>query len=96
MSSGLAELTARRIALQAQCAAQRGELTRVYGDIERGIAPVDGVAIAVRTFLPLAAVVSITVLIVLGPARALAAVRQGLALAMTASDALRAVRGLRA
>jgi len=52
MSSRLVALTARRAALQAECALQRDDAALAYGDIEQGVAKVDRVVTAVRRLAP--------------------------------------------
>ncbi len=92
MSASLATTTARRLALQAQCAAQRGELARELGAVEDGLRPVDRTIYFVRTFGPLAAVAGVTALIVIGPGKAMRAMRNVLAVAPYAAQALRLFR----
>jgi hypothetical protein len=95
VSSNLSALTARRIALQAQCAAQRQELSRVHGDIERGVAPIDRAVETLRAFLPVLAIAGIAGLIIVGPGRTLALVRRGLSVATTAVQAVQLLRSFR-
>ena len=82
MSSRLAALTARRAALQAECALQRDDAALAYGDIEQGVAKVDRVLL----------VAGAVALLAIGPARALSLVRRGLAVGLYAREARRLLR----
>ena len=92
MSDGLAATRARRIELQASCAAQREALARELGSIEQGLVPVDRTLDWVRRYGPLAAVVGVTALVIAGPQRALRATRSALVWSMYAVQALRLFR----
>jgi hypothetical protein len=92
VSGGLPALTARRIALQAEAVRRRGEIVATYGDIERGVAPVDRAIVTVRRFAPVIAVAGIAALIVVGPAKTLRVLSRGLALAAYAGQAARLLR----
>ena len=82
MNSRLLALTARRTALQGECALQRDEAARAYGEIAGGAARVDRVIGTVRRLTPLLVVAGAGVLLALGPARALSLVSRGLALGL--------------
>jgi hypothetical protein len=92
MSRGLAATTARRVALQAKCTAQRGELARQLDAAEVGLRPVDRAIHVVRTFGPLAVVAGVVALIIIGPGKALRATRNVLVVAPYAAQALRLFR----
>ena len=92
MSSGLAATTARRVALQAKCAAQRSALAGQLDDAEDGLRPVDRAIYLVRTFGPLAVVAGTVALIIIGPGKALRATRNVLTVAPYAAQALRLFR----
>lgn len=92
MSSRLKALTARRTALQAECAVQRDDMHLLYGGIEGRVARVDRAIETVRSFAPVIAAGSIAVLFVLGPGRALVLLRRGLAVVLYANQALRLLR----
>ena len=53
MTSRLVALTARRAALQAECALQRHDIARTYGEIASGTARVDRAISAVQRLTPL-------------------------------------------
>ena len=89
MSDRLAALTARRRALQAQCALQREDVQVLYAGIERRTARVDRVIDVARSLTPLVAVGGMVVLLAMGPHRALLLVRRGLAIALYAIQARR-------
>ena len=92
MSSRLDALTARRTALQAECAAQRDDMQLLYGGIEGKLARVDRTIEAVRRLAPVIAAGGIAVLVVLGPGRALGLLRRALSVAVYANQALRLLR----
>jgi hypothetical protein len=92
MSSRLKALTARRTALQAECAAQRDDMQLLYGGIEGRVARVDRAIVTIRNLAPVIAVGGIAVLVVLGPGRALGLLRQGLSVAIYANHAFRLLR----
>ncbi|NJD31129.1 MAG: hypothetical protein FIB04_04520 [Gammaproteobacteria bacterium] len=89
MSSRLAALTARRLALQVECDLRRGDVRHLYGDLEGRTARADRVIENARRFGPAIAVGGIALLIALGPGRALSLARRGLAIAVYASHARR-------
>jgi hypothetical protein len=89
MSDRLAELTARRRALQVRCALQRADVQLLYGAIERRTARVDGVIEVARSMTPLLAVGGVVMLLAMGPHRALLLVRRGLTAALYAMQARR-------
>jgi hypothetical protein len=92
MSSRLVALTARRAALQAECALQRDDAALAYGDIEQGVAKVDRVVAGVRRLAPVLLVGGAVALLAIGPARALSLVRRGLAVGLYAREARRLLR----
>lgn len=92
MSSRLDELAARRIALQAECAAQRDDVGTVYGGIEDSVLRVDRVLHTVRSIGPVVLVGGAALLFALGPGRALRLVRRGLSIGVYATQALRFLR----
>jgi hypothetical protein len=92
VSDGLPALTARRVALQAEIARRRGEVVATYGDVERGVAPVDRAIVTVRRLAPLIAVAGVVALIVVGPGKTLRVLSRGLTLAVTAGQAVRLLR----
>jgi hypothetical protein len=92
MSSRLVALTARRAALQAQCALDRDDAALAYRDIEQGAAKVDRVVSTVRRLTPVLLVGGAVALLAIGPGRALALVRRGLAVGLYAREARRLLR----
>lgn len=89
MSSRLVALTARRAALQAECALQRDDAAQSYAEIEQGTMRVDRVIGTVRRLTPLLVVAGAGVLLVVGPVRALSLVSRGIALGLYAQQARR-------
>ena len=89
MSSRLAALTARRAALQAECAQQRDGAALAYGEIEQSVARVDRVVATVRRLTPFLVVGGAVALLVIGPSRVLPLLRRGVALSMYAREARR-------
>jgi hypothetical protein len=89
MNSRLVALTARRSALQAECALQRDDIARTYGEIAGGAARVDRAINTVRRLTPLLVVIGAGVLLALGPGRALALLSRGLTLGLFAQKARR-------
>jgi hypothetical protein len=81
VSSRLVALTARRAALQAECALQRDEAVQAYAEIESGTSRIDRLVGALRRLTPVLVVGGGVVIIALGPARALTLVRRGLTFA---------------
>lgn len=92
MSARLTALTARRLALQADCAQQRDDIAELYGGIENRATRVDRTIETVRGLAPLVAIGGLAMLLVLGPGRALRLLRRGLAVAVYANQALRILR----
>ncbi len=92
MSSHLSALTARRAALQAEVALQRDDLRQAYGAIEGGTTKVDKVVSTARKLTPLLLVAGATVMIAVGPARALSLARRWLTLGLYVSQARRLLR----
>jgi len=82
MSDRLAELTARRRALQVRCALQREDVQTLYAGIERRTARVDRVIDVARSLTPLVAVGGVVMVLAMGPHRALLLARRGLAIAL--------------
>ena len=89
MSSRLAALTARRAALQAECAQQRDGAALAYGEIEQSVGRVDRVVATVRRLTPLLVIGGAVVLLAVGPSRVLPLLRKGVALSMYAREARR-------
>ena len=89
MNSRLAALTARRAALQAECALQREGAALAYGEIEQSVARVDRVVATVRRLTPLLVAAGAVGLLVVGPSRILHLLRRGVALSMYAREARR-------
>lgn len=87
MSSRLVALTARRAALQAECALQRDDAMLAYSEIESGAMRTDRLLGALRRLTPLLVVGGGVVLVALGPARALTLLRRGLTFALYALQA---------
>lgn len=87
MSSRLVALTARRAALQAECALQRDDAAQAYAGIESGAARVDRVVAVLRRLTPMFIVGGVIVVVALGPARAINLARRGVTLAMYALQA---------
>jgi len=92
VSSRLVALTARRAALQAECALQRDDAALAYDGIEQGAARVDRAVMTVRRLAPLLLVVGAVGLLALGPARVLSLGRRALTLGLYASHARRLLR----
>jgi len=92
VNSRLAALTARRAALQAECALQRDDAALAYGGIEQGAAKIDRAVATVRRIAPVLVVAGAVGLLALGPARALSLVRRALTLGLYASQARRLLR----
>jgi len=89
VSSRLVELTARRVALQAECALRRDDAAQSLAEIEHGVARIDRAVAAARRFAPLLVVGGAVALIAVGPSRALSMVARGLALGLYAKQARR-------
>ena len=89
MSARLAALTARRKALQAQCALQRGDVQTLYAGIESRTNRVDQVITTVRSLSPVLAIGGMVLLVAMGPQRALRTARRGLTMALYASHVRR-------
>ena len=82
MSSRLVALTARRAALQAECALQRDDAAEAYAGIASGAAGVDRVVLVLRRLMPVFIVGGVVVVVALGPARAINLARRGVTLAI--------------
>lgn len=87
MSSRLVALTARRAALQAECALQRDDAVLAYAEIEYGASRIDGLFGALRRLTPVLVLGSAVVLVAIGPARTVTLARRGLTFAMYALQA---------
>jgi hypothetical protein len=87
VSSRLVALTARRAALQAECALQRDDAVQAYGEIEHGARRIDGLLGALRRLTPVLVAGGAVVLVAIGPSRAVTLVRRGLTFAMYALQA---------
>jgi hypothetical protein len=87
VSSRLVALTARRAALQAECALQRDDAVQAYAGIASGAERIDRVVLALRRLTPVFVVGGIAVVVALGPARAITLARRGITLAMYALQA---------
>ncbi len=87
MSSRLVALTARRAALQAECALQRDDAVLAYSEIESGTRRIDSLVGALRRLTPVLVLGGAVVLIAIGPARAVTLARRGLTFAMYALQA---------
>ncbi len=91
MSSRLAALTAKRVALQLECDVRRGDIRQIYSGLEGRAARADRVIDAARGYAPVIAAGGIAVLFVLGPSRALSLARRALTIAFYASQFRRLV-----
>ena len=89
MSDRLAELTARRRALQAQCALQRDDVQTLYAGIEGRTNRIDQVISTARALSPALAIGGVVLLVAMGPQRALRVARRGLTMALYASQVRR-------
>ncbi len=92
MSSRLDALTARRQALQVECAGQRDDMRSVYDGIERSAIRVDRVVDKVRSVGPVVLIGAAALMFALGPGRALRLVRRGMSMALYANQAMRFLR----
>jgi hypothetical protein len=92
VSSRLAQLTARRSSLQAECERQRDDVRSLYRGIEHTAVRADRVIEIARGFGPVIAVAGAVVLLVLGPGRVLRLISHGLAVGLYAREALRILR----
>jgi len=91
VSARLEALTARRRALQAQCALQREDVQTLYAGIESRTNRVDQVITTVRSLSPVLAIGGLVLLVAMGPQRALRAARRGLTMALYASHVRRSL-----
>jgi len=87
MSSRLVALTARRAALQAECALQRDDAVQAYSGIAQGAERFDRVVAVLRRLTPMLVLGGIVVVVALGPSRAMALTRRGITLAIYALQA---------
>ena len=89
MTSRLAALTARRMALQAECERQRDDVWQLYAGMEARTARVDRAIETVRRLAPVIAIGGVVAVFALGPHRLLRLVRRGLTIALYSNQALR-------
>jgi len=87
VSSRLVALTARRAALQAECALQRDDAVEAYAGIASGAERIDRVVLVLRRLTPVFIVGGVVVMVALSPSRAIALARRGITLAMYALQA---------
>jgi hypothetical protein len=92
MNARLERLTARRRLLQVQCAVQRGDIGDLQADIDAGAVRADRVVAVARRLTPFLLVAGVAAVVAIGPGRALGMARQGLAVALVASRAVRLLR----
>jgi hypothetical protein len=92
VSSRLASLTARRIALQAECARQRADTTEAYREIAAGAERADRLLEVARRLTPVLVFAGVAAVVALGPTRTLALARRALTIAIYVRQA-RAVLG---
>jgi hypothetical protein len=92
MKSRLRALTARRTALQAECALQRGEVSQVYAHIEDRVGRVDRVVETLRGLTPILAAGGVILLVAIGPGRSLRMLQRGLALGVSVNQIRRFLR----
>jgi hypothetical protein len=92
MRSRLRALTARRTALQAECALQRDDIGLVYGHIEDRVGRVDRVVETLRGLTPILAAGGVILLVALGPGRSLRLMQRGLALGVSVNQIRRFLR----
>lgn len=92
MSDRLTALTARRVALQADCALQRDDVLSIYQGMAKRASRVDSVVSRVRSFGPLIAVGGVALLVALGPSRGLRLVSRALRFGVYANQAMRFLR----
>lgn len=92
MRSRLLALTARRTALQAECALQRDDVSQVYARIEHRVGRVDRVVETLRGLTPILAVGGVVLLLAMGPGRSLRLLQRGLALGVSVNQIRRFLR----
>ncbi len=92
MRSRLLALTARRTALQAECALQRDDIGQVYARIEDRVGRVDRVVETLRGLTPILAVGGVVLLLAMGPGRSLRLLQRGLALGVSVNQIRRFLR----
>jgi hypothetical protein len=92
MSTRVERLTIRRRLLQAECALQRDEIGGIQADLDAGAARADHVISVARRLTPLLLAAGVATAVLIGPARLLGVVRQGLALGLVANRASRLLR----
>jgi hypothetical protein len=92
VSSRLVALTARRAALQAECALQRDDAAQAYAEIDAGARRIDHLVAALRRLTPVFVVGGGVVLIAIGPARAVALARRAITIALYALQARNLLR----
>jgi len=92
MRSRLRALTARRTALQAECALQRGDVGQAYAQIEHRVGRVDRVVQMLRGLTPILAVGGAVLMVAMGPGRSLKLLQRGLALGVSVNQIRRFLR----
>ena len=92
MSSRLTELTAHRVALQAQCAAERAAIANSHSSVLHQTVRIDQAIASLRRLTPMLVIGGIVVIVALGPARAFGLAKRGLRTAFYANQALRILR----
>jgi len=92
MRSRLRALTAKRTALQADCALQRDDVGQEYGHIEDRVGRVDRVVETLRGLTPILAAGGVILLVAIGPGRSLRLLQRGLALGVSVNQIRRFLR----
>jgi hypothetical protein len=94
MSSRSKELEQRRLALQEQISAERDLVAAELDDIERRFSPVDRAVSGIRSFVhsPVAVVIGIAALALIGPSRVLRFASRGVVLLTAARRVTRLIR----
>jgi hypothetical protein len=80
------------VALQADCALQRDDVSVIYDSMAERASRVDRLVSKIRSFGPLIAVGGAALLIGLGPSRGMRLLSRGLKLGVFANQALRFLR----
>ena len=92
MSSNLADLTARRVALQEQCAAERAAVADSHSIIRYQANRIDEAIESLRRLTPVLLIGGLVVTVALGPGKAFGLAKRGLRTAFYASQAFRILR----
>ena len=92
MNRRLSALTARRAALQAECALHREDAAQALARVEAGTARVDHILDVGRRLGPVLVVGGLAVVLVAGPQRLLAVVRRAMTWGVYAANAFRLIR----